>query len=119
MSLLETNPVFQSLGGLKTYSDALRDLVPLHNSKIRKTLTEVLLFVKLQAENCKKKKTLLRGCFSRFLNCTNGTESRKASHLMSRVVITIFLLRSPSSGFLFRYPFSPRSFLRPNNHKPI
>ena len=26
--------------------------------------------------------TLLNGCFSRFLNCTNGTKSRKASHLI-------------------------------------
>ena len=25
--------------------------------------------------------TLLHGCFSRFLNCTNGTKSRKASHI--------------------------------------
>ena len=28
------------------------------------------------------KVSLLRGCFSRFLNCTNGTESWKASHLL-------------------------------------
>ena len=34
----------------------------------------MLLLVKLQAEV-----TLLHGCFSRFLNCTNGTKSRKAS----------------------------------------
>ena len=27
------------------------------------------------------KVTLLHGCFSRFLNCTNGTESRKTSHM--------------------------------------
>ena len=27
------------------------------------------------------KLTLLHGCFSRFLNCTNGTKSRNASHL--------------------------------------
>ena len=26
--------------------------------------------------------TLLDGCFSRFLNCTNGTKSRKASHII-------------------------------------
>ena len=26
------------------------------------------------------KVTLLHGCFSRFLNCTNATKSRKASH---------------------------------------
>ena len=27
------------------------------------------------------KVALLHGCFSRFLNCTNGTKSRKASHM--------------------------------------
>ena len=27
------------------------------------------------------KVTLLHGCFSHFLNCTNGTKSRNASHL--------------------------------------
>ena len=27
------------------------------------------------------KVTLLHGCFSRYLNCTNGTKSRKASHI--------------------------------------
>ena len=28
------------------------------------------------------KVTIVHGCFSRFLNCTNGTKSRKASHLL-------------------------------------
>ena len=28
------------------------------------------------------KVTLVHGCFSRFLNCTNGTKSRKASYLL-------------------------------------
>ena len=28
------------------------------------------------------KVTLLDGCFSRFLNCTNGTKSRKASYII-------------------------------------
>ena len=28
-----------------------------------------------------KKVTLLRGCFSRFLNCTNGTKSRNAPQM--------------------------------------
>ena len=27
------------------------------------------------------KVTLLHGCFSRFLNCANGTKSRKTSHI--------------------------------------
>ena len=29
------------------------------------------------------KLTLLHGCFSRFLNCTNGTKSCNASHMTS------------------------------------
>ena len=29
------------------------------------------------------KVTLLHGCFSRFLNCTNGTKSHKASHMIN------------------------------------
>ena len=28
------------------------------------------------------KVTLLQGCFSRFLNCTNDTKSRKTSHMI-------------------------------------
>ena len=41
-----------------------------HNFKNAKnTHGGVLLFVKLQ------------GCFSRFLNCINGTKSRKLSHI--------------------------------------
>ena len=38
--------------------------------------------------------TLLHGCFSRFLNCTNGTKSRKASHifqLLSSVSLLYFM----------------------------
>ena len=31
---------------------------------------------------CNFTKTLLHGCFSRFLNCTNGTKSRNAQHLI-------------------------------------
>ena len=38
---------------------------------------EELLLVKLQAKNLINV-TLLHGCFSRFLNCTNGTKSRNA-----------------------------------------
>ena len=45
------------------------------NSKnVKNTHGGVLLFVKLQA----LKVTFLHGCFSRFLNCANGTKSRKA-----------------------------------------
>ena len=40
----------------------------------------LLLLVKLQA-SALLKVTLLHGCFSRFLKCTNGTKSRKVSHI--------------------------------------
>ena len=41
---------------------------------------EMLFLVKLQATLLKV--TILHGYFSRFLNCTNGTESHKASHIL-------------------------------------
>ena len=55
--------------------DVLHDLVPF-----------------VQFEKCEKppwrsvdftllKSALLHGCFSRFLNCTNGTKSRNAPHI--------------------------------------
>ena len=31
--------------------------------------------------------SLLCGCFSRFLNCPNGTKSRKASHIVKKISI--------------------------------
>ena len=46
--------------------DALRDFVPFLQLKNHLTLLKV---------------TLLHGCFSHFLNCTNGTKSYKASHM--------------------------------------
>ena len=60
--------------------DALRNLVPFAQFKKRENIHGgVLLLVKLQATLLKV--TLLIGCFSRFLNCTNGTKSRNASHI--------------------------------------
>ena len=53
--------------------------------KVKKTHGRVLLFVKLQATATVLKATLLHGCFSGFLNCTNGTKSRNASHLIHGV----------------------------------
>ena len=40
--------------------------------------------------------TLLHGCFSRFLSCTNGTKSRNTSHCSSDSTL---LLLTASSGF--------------------
>ena len=43
------------------------------------------------------KATLLHGCFSRFLDCTNGTKSRKASHINTDIQHnTIEKLQSPN-----------------------
>ena len=51
----------------------------LYNLKnMKKTHGGVLLLVKPATL---LKVTLLHGCFSRFLNCANGTKSRKASHI--------------------------------------
>ena len=62
--------------------DTLRDLAPFiaHNSKkVRNTDGGVFLLVKLQAEFCNFTKiSTLPWVFSRFLNFTNGTNSRKA-----------------------------------------
>ena len=55
-----------------------------HNLKnVKNTHGGVLLLVKLQAKCLQLKVTLIRGCFSRFSNCTNGTKSCKTSHLVT------------------------------------
>ena len=52
---------------------------------VKNTHGGVLLLIKLQASTCNFiKVTLLHGCFSRILNCANGTKSRKASHIRVR-----------------------------------
>ena len=56
-----------------------RILHHLYNLKnVKNTHAGVILLVKLQAL---LKASLLHGCFSRFLNCTDGTKSRKVSHI--------------------------------------
>ena len=39
--------------------------------------------------------TLLHGCFSRFLNCTNGTKPRNASHIMNENAFHFIYLKLP------------------------
>ena len=49
----------------------------LYNFKdVKSTHEGVLLLVNLQAESLQLKVTVLHGCFSRFVNCTNNTKSR-------------------------------------------
>ena len=55
----------------------------LYNLKnMKNTHGGVLLLVKLQALACNFLKVTLHGCFLHFLNCTNGTKLRNASHIV-------------------------------------
>ena len=68
----------------KIYRDALHNLLHFYNLKnVKNSHGGVLLLEKLQAEayNYTKSNTIFHGCFSRFLNCTNSTKSRKASYM--------------------------------------
>ena len=67
----------------------------LYNVKKRGNCAVLLLVCRLKLATVLKV-TLLHGCFSRFLNCTNGTKSRRASHIN----ISAVSLMRPSSPFL-------------------
>ena len=56
--------------------DVLRDLVSFVQFKKREKHPWRSVTFRLKV-------TLIHGCFSRFLNCTNGTKSLNASHTMS------------------------------------
>ena len=58
-------------------SDVLHDLVPFVQFKNVKNIHGGVLLAGCRLITCV---TLLHGCFSRFLNCANGTESRNVSH---------------------------------------
>ena len=75
LRLIENTKVFrEAFRKTCLICDALRDLVPFAPFKKRENTHErVLILV--------QKLTLLHGCFSRFLNCKNGTKSRNASHI--------------------------------------
>ena len=47
------------------------------------------------------KVTLLHWCFSRFLNCTNGTKSRNASHIKGQYVNFNFIMELKINFFFF------------------
>ena len=64
----------------------LHDLVPFAPFRnVKNSHGGVLLLVKLLAKKPATllKVTFLHGCFSYFLNCTNGTKSRKTSQVSS------------------------------------
>ena len=65
----------------KLIIDALRNLVPFCNlKKVKNTHEGVILLIKMQASA--KKVSLLCGLSSRFVNCTNGSKSHKASQTL-------------------------------------
>ena len=53
------------------------------------------------------KVTLLRVCFSRFLNCTNGTKSRNAGHVAKLQGICHLSQKRANSSFQFSSWFAP------------
>ena len=72
---------------IKIHCDALRNLVPfVQFKKCEKHPWRSITFSKVVGwiPATSLKVTLLHGCFSRFLNCTNGTKSRKTSQFFFR-----------------------------------
>ena len=60
--------------------DLLHDLVPFVQFKKRENTHGGVLLLDLKPATLQKV-ALVYGCFSRFLNCANGTKSRNASHM--------------------------------------
>ena len=81
----------QNLTRTKLTSMAMRDSEKNKQRIMRVALYDLLPFVQFKKRekhpwrsvNFSKKLTLHHGCFSRFLNCTNGTKPRNASHIVS------------------------------------
>ena len=73
-------------GSKETICDALRDLVPFVQFKKReKHLLRSVNFSSRLKPATLLKLTLVHGCFSRFSNCTDGTKSRNAPHILLSV----------------------------------
>ena len=85
---------------MSNYDDALRDLVPsLQFKKHEKYPWRRLKSARLL------KVTVVHGCFSRFLNCTNGTKSHKTSHIRW-LYLTYFSLKFPFVSIFSSASFS-------------
>ena len=71
--------------------DALRNLL-VQFKKRKSTHGEMIHLVKLQAEACDFTKSITHQSitFLRFLSCTNGTKSRKATHIYSTHILYTF-----------------------------
>ena len=68
----------------------------LHNLKNKKSKHGgVLLLVKLLVSACNfTKSNTVHGCFSRFLKCTNGIKSCKASHICTKLQLSVAALQN-------------------------
>ena len=84
----------QALLYLLFISATLKTSFFLNGKKVERTRLITLLKPVLSISICSAatllKLTLLHGCFPRFLNCTNGTKSRNASHICGSRKIDIF-----------------------------
>ena len=76
--------------GRKHTTCALRDSAPF--VQFKKQSWRGVTFTKV---------TLLHGCFSRFLKCTNGTKSRNASHMSWSVLNPVSCILSFSAVVCF------------------
>ena len=76
--------------------DALRDLVPFVQFKKReKHPWRSVTFSKVLGFACNfTKVTLLHGCLPRFLNCTNSTKWRNATHVMKTFRSVLYMTRT-------------------------
>ena len=85
--LLSTSKCSRARKNWDTFFFAKLNPSPIKQEEVINVSTRTTTLLKL---------TLLHGCFSRFLNCTNGTKSRNTSHCPSD---SILLLLTASSGF--------------------
>ena len=82
---------------------------------VKNTHGGVLLLIKLQAS----KVTLLHGCFSRYLNCTNGTKSQKASlvNISNRVFYSKLISAIVSSVYIRKIVYPAGIYLLKFNNR--
>ena len=83
--------------------------------KTWKTPMEEYYFCRLKPATLLKV-TVLHGCFSRFLNCTNGTKSRNTPHIRSKVWLRFLKQRKGNllqclTAFKSDFNFWPQSFV--------
>ena len=72
--------------------DALRDLLPFVQLKTKRS--EKHTWRSDTFSKILRKVSLVSGCFLRFLSCTNGTISRKASHITNKIIrLNLFQLQ--------------------------